>query len=314
MGPSAHVGTCDTSNSYTDQTVANVEKAEVLQSLKQNVLVEKSTKPKVSIIMPVYNGEDSISIVLEKLIQIIKPTYPQYEIIVVDDGSSDDTADIIMREQIKLEPHMCAISYKPNRGKGFAIRQGIMRSTGNTVMYIDSDLDISIDTITDFIEEVENYDIVIASKAHALSIVNRPASRKYLSNLFNLFVRTTVGVHIRDTQSGLKAGKGELLRSIFKTMIVDRYAFDVELLAIASNLNLKIKEMPVVMKIDKGFKLLDIVRMLSDIVIISYRFRMERYYRNLIGLYRSIHNVDGNFSVPAGRITTTTELMHNHIE
>jgi dolichyl-phosphate beta-glucosyltransferase len=313
MGPSAHVGTCDTSNSYTDQIVANVEKAEVLQSLKQNVLVEKSTKPKVSIIMPVYNGEDSISIVLEKLIQIIKPTYPQYEIIVVDDGSSDDTADIIMREQIKLEPHMCAISYKPNRGKGFAIRQGIMRSTGNTVMYIDSDLDISIDTITDFIEEVENYDIVIASKAHALSIVNRSASRKYLSNLFNLFVRTAVGVHIRDTQSGLKAGKGELLRSIFKTMFVDRYAFDVELLAIASGLNLKIKEMPVIMKIDKGFKLLDIVRMLSDIVIISYRFRMERYYRNLIGL-RSIHNVDGNFSVPAGRITTTTELMHNHIE
>jgi glycosyltransferase involved in cell wall biosynthesis len=236
------------------------------------------------------------------LVRIIQPVYPLYEIIVVDDGSSDDTAAIIRREQVKFEPHMRVISYKPNRGKGFAIRQGIMRSTGNTVMYIDSDLDISIDTIEDFIGEVENNDIVIASKAHALSVVKRPALRKYLSKLFNLFVRTIVGVHIRDTQSGLKAGKGELLRSIFKTMLVDRYAFDVELLAIASNLNLKIKEMPVVMKIDKGFKLRDIIRMLSDILIISYRFRMEPYYKNLISLHRKIHSVDGKFSIPAVRL------------
>jgi dolichyl-phosphate beta-glucosyltransferase len=305
MGFFSDASTSSTSNSYTNQTVACVKEAEGLVSLEQNALVENNTRPKVSIIMPVYNGESSISVVLEKLVRIIQPVYPMYELIVVDDGSSDDTAAIVTREQAKFGPHMHVISYKPNRGKGFAIRQGIIRSTGNTVMYIDSDLDISIDTIEDFIKEVENNDIVIASKAHALSVVNRPASRKYLSKLFNLFVRTVVGVYIRDTQSGLKAGKGELLRSIFKTMLVDRYAFDVELLVNAVNLNLKIKEMPVVMKIDKGFKLRDIVRMLSDIMIISYRLRVKRYYKNLISLYRWTGNVNGHFSIPAGRITTS---------
>jgi glycosyltransferase involved in cell wall biosynthesis len=302
MVPFSRAGTSSTLNFYTNQTVAAVEEAEGLQSLEQNAFVKKSTKPKVSIIMPVYNGESSISLALEKLVRIIQPVYPQYEIIVVDDGSSDDTAAIIAREQKKFDPHIRVISYKPNRGKGFAIRQGIMRSTGNTVLYMDSDLDISIDTIEDFIGEVENNDIVIASKAHALSVVKRPALRKYLSNLFNLFVRIVVGVHIRDTQSGLKAGKGELLRSIFKAMLVDRYAFDVELLAIAFNLNLKIKEMPVIMEIDKGFKLHDIMRMLSDILIISYRFRMEPYYKNLISLHRKIHSLDNTFSIPAVKV------------
>jgi glycosyltransferase involved in cell wall biosynthesis len=302
MATFSRAGTSSTSNFYTNQTVAAVEEAEGLQSLEQNTFVEKSTKPKVSIIMPVYNGESSISLALEKLVRIIQPIYPQYEIIVVDDGSSDETAAIIAREQKKFDPHIRVISYKPNRGKGFAIRQGIMRSTGNTVLYMDSDLDISIDTIEDFIGEVENNDIVIASKAHALSVVKRPALRKYLSNLFNLFVRIVVGVHIRDTQSGLKAGKGELLRSIFKAMLVDRYAFDVELLAIAFNLNLKIKEMPVIMEIDKGFKLHDIMRMLSDILIISYRFRMEPYYKNLISLHRKIHSLDNTFSIPAVKV------------
>ena len=102
--------------------------------------------------------------------------------------------------------------------------------------------------------------------------------------MFNFFVRTFTGIKLRDTQSGLKVARGDVLRKIFEIISVKRYAFDVELLTIASLLGLKIKEMPVEIKMDRRFKIKDIVRMFKDVLAISYRLRIKQFYQKQISL------------------------------
>jgi len=97
--------------------------------------------------------------------------------------------------------------------------------------------------------------------------------------MFSILVRSAVGINIKDTQSGLKVGDGDALRKIFNVMLVKRYAFDVEMLAIASRLNLKIKESPIRITLDCPFKFREIVNMFIDVLGISYRLRIIRFYQ-----------------------------------
>jgi dolichol-phosphate mannosyltransferase len=241
------------------------------------------TKTHISVVIPIHNQEKTISVLLSRIKEILNSTLRSYEIVVVNDGSFDNTFGVLKKEE-KLDPHMKVISYTPNRGKGHAVKTGVMQSSGNIVIFADGDLDISHDKIRDYIAELENCDIVIASKMHPQSNVKAPLSRKFLSRVFNLFVRITIGLKVKDTQSGLKAGKGSALRTIFRIMLVKRYAFDVELLTIASALNLQIKEMPIEINLDHNFKVQDIVKMLVDVTTITYRYKVNRWYHKQIML------------------------------
>jgi glycosyltransferase involved in cell wall biosynthesis len=206
-----------------------------------------------------------------------------YEVVAVNDGSSDDTFGVLQKEE-NLDPCIKVISYNPNRGKGYAVRTGVMQSSGNIVIFVDGDLDISHNKIRDYVKELENFDLVIASKRHPQSKLDAPLSRKFLSRMFNLLVRMAIGIKVKDTQSGLKAGKGDALRAIFRIMLVKRYAFDVELLTIATALNLNIKEMPIEISLERSFKVLDIAKMFLDVTNIAYRYRIKRWYHKQITL------------------------------
>jgi glycosyltransferase involved in cell wall biosynthesis len=241
------------------------------------------TKTHISVVIPVHNQEKTISLLLSRIKGILNSTLRSYEIVVVNDGSFDNTFGILQKEE-KLDPHMKVISYTPNRGKGYAVKTGVIQSSGNIVIFADGDLDISHGKIRDYITELENCDIVIASKMHPQSKVKAPLLRKFLSRVFNLFVRIAIGIKVKDTQSGLKAGKGAALRTIFRIMLVKRYAFDVELLTIASALNLQIKEMPVEINLDHNFKVQDIAKMLLDVTAITYRYKVKRWYHKQIML------------------------------
>lgn len=232
-----------------------------------------------SIIIPAYNQEQNIPFLLERINEALGTTKQTYEIVVVNDGSYDNTLSVLINQH-KLNPHLRIFSYDENRGKGFAVKAGVMKSRGSVILFIDGDLNISPDKILDYINEVKDNDIVIASKRHALSKVTIPTSRNFLSRTFNLLVRLSTGIKIKDTQSGLKAGNGDSLRKIFSVMLVKRYAFDVELLAIATLLKLRIKEMPVDIKISNKFFYVDeIVRMLVDVASISYRLKITKWYQ-----------------------------------
>jgi dolichol-phosphate mannosyltransferase len=232
----------------------------------------------ISIIIPVYNEESNICSILRHIKSILSETLLDYELIVINDGSTDKTQPVLLEEQ-KLDKRVKILSYTKNKGKGHAVKMGVLNSRGDVVCFLDGDLDISPTEIKNYIKELEGCDLVIASKAHQLSVVTAPILRRMLSKLFNIFVRLAVGIKIKDTQSGLKIGNGNALRRIFNVMLVKRYAFDVEMLAIASRLNLKIKESPIRITLRSPFKLEEIVHMFIDVLGISYRLRIIRFYQ-----------------------------------
>lgn len=238
-------------------------------------------KLQVSIVVPVYNQERNVSTALSRIKRVLDSTGLTYEIVVVNDGSKDGTLDVLRREE-KAGGRVRVITYSRNMGKGYAVKTGIVQSQGALIMFTDGDLNISPHIISEYLRQLEGCDLVIASKRHPQSKIHAPLSRKFLSRAFNVVVRILTGISIRDTQAGLKAGNGPALRAIFKLMLVKRYAFDVELLTIASVLKMQIKEMPVEIKLDRGFKAKEIARMFVDLLGISYRLRFTRWYQKQV--------------------------------
>ena len=164
-------------------------------------------------------------------------------------------------------------------GKGYAIKQGVLHSNGKYVLFLDGDGDISADVLSKYLQRLSKAQIVIGSKNHKRSVVKAPASRRFLSKCFQLYARTSLGLHVKDTQVGLKAGRGEVFRKIFERVQVNRYAFDAEMLAIAGLLDAKIVELPVKIEIDKSFKAKDIARMAIDIMAVAFRLRVLKWYQ-----------------------------------
>lgn len=230
-------------------------------------------------IVPMYNEEKGIPALLSKIKEMMLITsQSSHEIIFVDDGSTDKTLNLL-QEEVKRDSNMSVISYETNRGKGYAVRQGIMRSRGDEVLFIDGDLEINPHAISEWIEGLKTHDLIIGSKSHPMSQIQSPFSRRLLSRIFNILVRSVFHINLKDTQTGLKGGKGDILRDIFRIMTVDRYAFDVELLTIANELNLSIKELPVVVNYNSSFRYIEVARMFFDMINILYRYRIKKAYR-----------------------------------
>jgi dolichol-phosphate mannosyltransferase len=256
-----------------------------LMTLSPETVVESRDislpQSRISVIIPVFNQVGKISYSIEKIKEAVELAFSNYELIVVNDGSTDNTLTILRDIAMTDDKHLHVISYTPNRGKGYAVRQGVLHSQGDAVILLDGDLDISPDLIKDYVERLSTSDLVIASKKHPESSVRIPRSRAFLSRAFNLLIKVTLGIAQTDTQAGFKVGKGDIMRKIFRNVSVNRYAFDVEFFAIASVLHLKVQEMPVIMKIDRRFKIKEIVNMFLDVTRIWYKYRIAHRYQNI---------------------------------
>jgi glycosyltransferase involved in cell wall biosynthesis len=174
------------------------------------------------------------------------------------------------------------VSYTPNEGKGYAIKTGFSQKSGEIVVFADSDMDIDLRTVTRYVEALQHGDIVIASKWHPQSVVEMPVMRRVLSRCFNLLVRLMTGAKLRDTQAGLKAVRKSAFADVFPRLAVKRYAFDVELLTVAHLRGLRIVEMPVNLKMQGLFSFREIWKMFWDLLGISYRLRVIRWYQRPI--------------------------------
>jgi len=152
----------------------------------------------ISIIVPVYNEQSNIPSLLKHMKDILTQTLFEYEVIVVNDGSTDDTLKTLLQEE-KIDGHVKIVSYSNNSGKGYAVKQGIMCSKGDMVLFLDGDLDISPEQIKKYIKELGGFDLVIASKTHPESNVISPRHRKLLSKAYSLLVRSIVGIKVKDT-------------------------------------------------------------------------------------------------------------------
>lgn len=231
----------------------------------------------LSVVMPAYNEEHAIEEVVDCIDRVVKQTGLRYELIVVDDGSVDGTRSRAFNYANK-NGHVRVIGHDKNVGKGFAMRTGFLHAKGQGVIFIDTDLDIDPNKITDFIEALKDGDVVIASKRHPQSCVEAPLLRRFLSYGFNVLVRLLTGIKFRDTQTGLKAVRRNAVERIFLKLAVKRYAFDVELLTLATVHGLRVVELPIKIRMHCLFSLKEMWRMFIDLLGITYRLRVVKYY------------------------------------
>lgn len=234
----------------------------------------------LSFVIPAYNEEDSIETALGTIDEVVKDKRLPYEIVVVNDGSKDKTLSRVIT-YAHNNGHVKVVSYTQNEGKGHAVKTGFMQTKGDVVVFADSDMDIDLGTISKYVDALEHGDIVVATKWHPDSVVKMPLFRKILSHGFNVLVRILIGAKLKDTQVGLKVMKRSAFTRIFPRLCVKRYAFDVELLAVASLYGLRIIQMPAQLKIRESFRLTEVFRMFQDLLGIAYRLKITRFYQRI---------------------------------
>jgi len=241
-------------------------------------VTELEEKRVVSFVLPAFNEGECIEESLRRLDSSFYSDHLRHEIVVVDDGSIDDTRSRVWHYARK-NGHVRIISCHRNMGKGFAVKTGFFRAVGDTIIFLDSDLDVDTMQIERFVQALRFADIAIGSKYHPESIIEISLFRRFLSRSFNVLSKLLTGIRVSDTQVGIKAVRRDTFFEIFKRLSVKRYAFDVELLVLANIHGLKIVELPVRLKIVDKFGMMDIWHMALDLLGIAYRLRVKKHYQ-----------------------------------
>lgn len=205
----------------------------------------------ISVVLPCFNEGETIYKNLEKICDYLANRFEFFEIIAVNDGSLDNTASELERAKNNIS-NIVFINSVVNEGKGSAVKKGVLASQKNLVMFLDADLGIPIEQLDNFIEEIKKgNDIVIASRFIPGMKLLSPILwyRKIMEKCFRILRMIIINNYsISDTQCGFKVLKGEIARNIFPLMTVRRFAFDAELIYIASKKRYEIKELPVILK------------------------------------------------------------------
>ena len=204
---------------------------------------------KLSIVIPCYNESKDIaknSEIIKKHLEDIKQ---DYELILVNDGSKDNT-----KEVIEAIPGVKALSYEPNRGKGGAVKYGIENATGEYVLFMDADLSTDLEAIERVVKLASDYDMVIGSRHAKDSVIKKkqPALRVFIGWCCRKLVNMKFHFKYKDTQCGFKAMRTDIAKKIVEKQVVNNFAFDVEYLYIANLNNLSIYEMGVIWADDRG--------------------------------------------------------------
>lgn len=236
----------------------------------------------LSVIIPAYNEERRLPHTLESVYSYLACRKESFEILVVDDGSIDRTAQVV-ENFANNHAGIYLISYPANKGKGYAIRTGIFRARGENLLIDDADGSSPIAEI-ELLESAITYgaDLAIGSRAKpdATRIVKALIYRKYMGNTFNLIVQSLLLPGIRDTQCGFKLFKREVARDLFSVSRLNGYTFDVEILFIAKLRNYKISEIAINWTNVAGSKvnvLFDSIKMLFEVFSIAIGAWTGRY-------------------------------------
>ncbi len=202
---------------------------------------------RVSVIIPAYNEGNSVKSAIRVIDEFLRAGAEDYEIIVVDDGSKDKSAQAV--QQLANENNkIVLLKNGANRGKGYSVKRGMLQATGDIRLFADADMSTPIETLTDMIEFInKGYDIVIGSRRTqgAVIEIRQNFLRENMGRVFNLLVRLIVLRGFKDTQCGFKLFTKKAAENIFKLQKFDNFVFDVEILYIAKKLGFKIIEAPV---------------------------------------------------------------------
>jgi dolichyl-phosphate beta-glucosyltransferase len=206
-----------------------------------------SEHPFLSVIIPAYNEQKRLPNTLKSVTAYLsKQSYP-WEVVVVDDGSQDKTADLVRAASITT-PQVRLLQYGTNRGKGYAVRYGMTHTTGDYRLFMDADNSTTIDHFETFLPVFKKgYDVVIGSRdIEGAEIPVRQAKwKELLGDLGNVWIRLWAVPGIKDTQAGFKVFTGKAAEDIFPYLTIDRWGFDVEALAVARLRRYNISEQPI---------------------------------------------------------------------
>ncbi|HEY4499742.1 MAG TPA: dolichyl-phosphate beta-glucosyltransferase [Candidatus Paceibacterota bacterium] len=204
-------------------------------------------KPFLSVIIPAYNEAKRLPITLIDIDKHLRDQEYSYEIIVVNDGSKDQTAEIV-RRFIPLIQNMHLIDNAENHGKGHVVRQGMLSAKGNWRLFMDADNSTSIVEFNKMLPYFKDgYEVVIASRdlRGSRTIPAQPFYKRWLGDIGNLIIQALLLPGIWDTQCGFKCFSEEAAVKVFNAVKIERWGFDAEALALAKNYGYKIKEIPI---------------------------------------------------------------------
>jgi dolichyl-phosphate beta-glucosyltransferase len=240
----------------------------------------------ISIVIPAYNEEVRLPALLEKLDTEAEEAAAAagmrlHEVLVVDDGSTDRTRQLLKAAEVENEWLHPVFPYDRNRGKGAAFAAGALRAEGDYVLLADVDLSTPLDELAKLTAALDGgADVAIGSRAVAGAVVERgPAHRKVTGNTFNVAVRLLTGLRVRDTQNGFKLFPTEAVKRYAARQTCPGFAFDVELLMRADREGLRIAEVPILYMHDLRSRVSVASaspQMLREVVRLSYRLRVRK--------------------------------------
>lgn len=242
----------------------------------------------LSIVLPAYDEEERLGATITKILSYIDANSINAELIIVDDGSGDRTADVA-RESAAALPQIetNVIRYEENRGKGFAVKTGLLAARSDLALFSDADLSTPIEEMDKLLDPIRGgeYDVTFGSRALDRSLIgtHQPWSREQGGKVMNLIIRTMSGLQFADTQCGFKAFDLAKFRPLLDVMQIDRFGFDVEFLFVAKYHHLKLAEIPVRWNDVAGSKvnvLRDTRRMISELNQIRRNAKQGKYDLN----------------------------------
>ena len=238
--------------------------------------------PELSVVIPAFNQAGEIAAMIRATDEVMRDAQVNAEIVVMSDGSSDGTAAIAASTECATP--LAVLEYTPNEGKGHALARGSREATGDWIAWIDADLDLHPRHLPRFLDacRAAGLDALVGSKRHPESIVDYPRKRRAYSAMYQWLIRTLFRFNVRDTQVGLKVFRRDVLHAVLPRVLVKRYAFDVEVLAIARRLGFtRIAEYPIVLTYQfsgSGMNPRAVAQALKDTAAIFYRMYIVRWY------------------------------------
>ena len=233
---------------------------------------------RLTIVIPMYNEERIVEDTIRAVEAFLAENYPDSEAVFVNDGSTDGTVSAF-KDAASSCPHVRLAGYEKNRGKGCAVRTGMLEGKGDIILFTDCDLAYGLEIIKDFVKTNGSCDVCIGSRAlHPDGYAGYSGLRKLMSKVYLFVVRAASGFPWSDSQSGIKSFKNEAAKRIFgdSRCVTDGFAFDLEALMLAKAMNMTVKEIPVKIinhRESHIHPIRDTLRMLGELRRIKKRIR-----------------------------------------
>jgi dolichyl-phosphate beta-glucosyltransferase len=240
--------------------------------------------PKYSIIIPAYNEGARLGATLDRVLNYVTEQGWDAEVIVVNDGSSDNTVELV-RAHANKNPRLRLIENPGNHGKGYSVRNGMLNAEGEIFLFTDADLSAPIEQASKLFTAVESgADVAVGSRwlQPDLQTHRQSLLRQFYGRTFNLVLRILLGLKFKDTQCGFKAFRRDVAQRLFSMQTIEGWGFDAELLFVADRLGMKVQEVPVVWSDVAGTRihpLRDGLKMITEVLVIRWNALTGKYTR-----------------------------------